>query len=234
MTEIAIPSSQNFERMPMANEAKKSFAPDKEYKPPSEEMCEFLIDTIPKLLEQESHESQDLAKRLLDLYEGPKRKFHTLDVSSTFSWLYLADVLSYESKYVTKGGFRLFLRKAQSSSHIRDVLSERPVFLNGEIVDRLGAGRPQIVRPAASAPEKEDAQPEEEKPKRKKSKDKKDKKSKDKKRKKQRDKAEQTRDSSKKKKRKRCCADPHIVRNKATGKRRCKNCGAKLKKRKLD
>lgn len=36
----------------------------------------------------------------------------------------------------------------------------------------------------------------------------------------------------KKKKKKKCCANPHIVRSKKTGKRRCKNCGTKLKPKK--
>jgi hypothetical protein len=38
--------------------------------------------------------------------------------------------------------------------------------------------------------------------------------------------------TKKKKKAKKCCDDPRPVRSKKTGKRKCKNCGAKLKAKK--
>ena len=82
------------------------------YNAPSEEMCEFLMDTLPKLSEYERLEGQDLAKRLLELREG-KTKFHTLSISDAFPWMYQVGLIDYESKMTTRGGNRLFLwRKA--------------------------------------------------------------------------------------------------------------------------
>lgn len=43
---------------------------------------------------------------------------------------------------------------------------------------------------------------------------------------------ESSKPKKKKKKKKKCCDNPHPVKSKKTGKRRCKNCGAKLKKKK--
>jgi len=170
------------------------------YEPPPVEICEFLTEAYPKLSEYEHLESQDMAKRLLELYEGPgKRRFHTNNIADAFPWMYQAGLVDFERKWHPKGGYRLFLWRSTGAARIKTVLTDRPVILNGEPLEN--------ATPAASAPAEPPPQ-EAERP------------------------ARTTKKKAPTKKRKKCCDDPKIVKSKKTGKRRCKNCGRKLKDKK--
>ena len=177
----------------------RSYPLGREYPPPPEEMCAFLLDTLPKVSEYEQLESQDLAKRLIELYEGPgKRRFHSIYVSDSFSWAYQAGLLDYESKWAPKGGVRLFLWRAAGPDKIKKILTSRPTILNGEVVRNSS--------PVASASPSPAPRPSE--------------------------KPVSSGKKKTKKKRKKCCDEPRIVKSRKTGKRRCKNCGRKLKDKK--
>jgi len=174
-----------------------------EYEPPPVDICEFLIETFPQLGDHENLESQDMAKRLIDLYEGAgKRRFNSNNVADALPWMYQAGLLDFEQRWHPKGGYRLYLWRSTGPTRVKKVLTERPIILNGEALEN--------ATPAASAPSA--PPPPEVKPPTSSGKKKAKKKA-----------------SGKKKK---CCDDPKIVKSKKTGKRRCKNCGRKLKAKK--
>ena len=183
----------------------REFPIGKEYAPPPDDVCAFLLDTLPKIRTHESFESQDLAKRLIELYEGPnKRRFHSIRISDSFPWAYQAGLLDYENRWHQRGGSRIFLWRDAEPEDVERILTARPTILNGEVV--------RSAAPAASASPSPAPHPSEKPVSSAKKKTKKKKK--------------------KKKKRKKCCDEPRIVKSRKTGKRRCKNCGRKLKDKK--
>lgn len=185
--------------MPTSSPNSKRNRPvDRLYEPPSSDLCSFLINSLPKISEFEHLEGQGLAKRLIELYDGPnKRRFHSNYITSAFPWAYQVGLLDYENKWLPKGGVRLFLWRCAGQEKIKKTLTERPTILNGAIV--------KYESPAAYAPANPTPSP---------------------------GGAADTPVKKKKKKRKKCCDDPHIVKSRKTGKRRCKNCGSKLKPKK--
>ncbi len=189
------------------------------YFAPTEEMCVFLSDTLPMLSEYDELEQQDLAKRLIDFYDGPKRKFDTNKITSTFPWMYQAGLIDYESRYLARGGNRLFLRRKAGPDRVRQVLADRPDIVGG-------AQQPRRSMMVQSPKDKNNSEAETKA-------DRSTKKKKKKKTKKTSAPPTSAPEIPKKKKRKKkCCDNPRIVRNKKTGKRRCKNCGRKLKPKK--
>ncbi len=189
-------------------------APANTYSAPPEELCAFLSETLPIISEYDELEQQDLAKRLLDLYDGPKRNFDTNKITSTFPWMYQAGLIDYESRYLPRGGNRLFLWRKAGPDRIRQVLADRPDIVEGAQQPRRSMGQ------SKKSKENPKNESEADRPTKKKKKQKRTKGS-----------APPTSapDIPKKKKRKKCCDNPRIVRSKKTGKRRCKNCGRKLK-----
>ena len=201
---------------------------DSNYYAPSEKICNFLSETLPKLSEFVKLDTQDLAKRLLELYEGKKSEIRTSEVADSFPWLYQVDLIDYEFQYLPKGGNHLFIWRITDTLKIKRTLAERPDVIDGALREHKSGAQRTKKKPAENGGDVEAAS----EPKKKK-----------KKKKKKPDPPpasasepdpgeEDPPASSKKKKRKKCCDNPRIVKSKSTGKRRCKNCGTKLKPKK--
>ena len=181
--------------------------PTKDYVAPTPEMCEFLISSLAHLSGAEQMESQDFAKRLYDVYDGPKKEITHNRILDTFPWLNQIGVIDYKSKWAQRGGNRLYIWRKAEPSQLRSLIGSRStISVEGA---KLAEPVVQASQPVTNTfpevlPMKQArlgkhplaaSQPE-------------------------------------KKKRKRCCDEPRIVRVKKTGKRRCKNCGTKLKTKK--
>lgn len=198
-----------------------SALPAKRYNAPPEHICDLLAETIPKLSGVEEHESQDLAKRLIELQNKKRKDVSTLHVSDSFPWLYQLGILTYRRKYLNRGGARLFLSRAPGASVVMIIstMKARPWVFNGkwhsrETNEALARGEnpfPDFVEPPTKE-EIEDAKAVV---------GKKDSKS------------TKAKTEKPKKKKKKCCEDPHVVRSKKTGKRWCKNCETKYKSKKV-
>ena len=171
-------------------------APTMDYRAPEETMCSFLAATLPKLKDHESFESLDLARRLIELYDGPKREHSITHVADTLPWLYQVGLIDYERRMSAKGGARLFLWRKADPPEIHAVLGARPDVSRGQ-KPPSPAALTSVVQAPSSEP-----------------------------------KPTKTPKKKKKKKKKKCCSDPHVVKSKKTGKRRCKNCGTKYKPKK--
>jgi hypothetical protein len=215
----------------------------KDYIAPSERMCVLLIDSLSRISDLEQLESQDLAKRLYDLYEAPKRWAHTNHIADAFPWLHQIGVLSYKFEWVPKGGHRLLLWRKIGAKELSKIISEQPDIRGGILKPR----KPGVIAGVVSSVDVEtetvsESEPEETKTEKKAGKKRRKKKSepvacasegkKKSKNKKPSPKKADAPDVPAKKKRRKCCDEPRIVRSNKTGKRRCKNCGAKLKDRK--
>lgn len=229
--------------------------PPKRYDPPSEIICNLIAETLPKVSTIEQYESQDFAKRLIELQDKKRKGVTTLHVSGAFPWLYQLGMIDYERKYMTRGGARLFLFRKGSDTAIKNSMQARPWVFNGkwhssktqEAIARGENPYPDFVEPPTKE-EFEDAKAAVEskaEPKAKKKKKKPTERSTKKfvdswtdaiknlpsqKKKKSED---QPPKPKKKKKKRNCCEDPHVVRSKKTGKRWCKNCGTKYKPKKV-
>lgn len=134
------------------------------------------------------------------LKRGPPSTFHTVNIGEHLSWLNYMGLISYRE--IIRNGHRLVLKREASVFKIRKVLTG-------------GAG------PAPESAVEEETK--KEKPKGKK-----------KGKKKAAKKAEPpppepAPEPDPPKKKRKCCDDPHVVRSRKTGKRRCKNCGKKYK-----
>ena len=130
---------------------------------------------------------------------GPAGAHHSVWVGENLSWLNEVGIISYRE--IIRNGHRLLLKRACSDFKTRKLLT--------------GKGDPPDGTPAPVTEEPE------EKPKAKA-------KSKKKAAKKPVEKKAEPAPKPVKKKRT-CCGDPHVVRSRKTGKRRCKNCGKKYK-----
>lgn len=165
--------------------------PTKDYMPPAPEMCDFLISSLSQLSGSEQMESQDLAKRLYEAYDGSKRGLSHNSILDAFPWLAQIGVIGYKSKWAARGGNRLYLWRKAEPSQLRSLISPRKTITAGDATAKEKTA-PKIPEPVVQASKPEP------------------------------------------KKRKKCCDDPKIVKSKKTGKRRCKNCNAKLKARKVE
>jgi len=231
--------------------------PPKKYYAPSELICQMLAETLPKISSAEEYLSLDFAKRLIDLQERKRKSINSHNLSDAFPWLYQLGFLKYKRVYLPRGGWTLMLYKDENvtESVIRSVMRSRHWVLDGkwysaetqEAVARGENPHPPFVPPPdeseiRSAKEFASVNPKpsqtfsekfskaiEDLPSRKRKKKKKDKV----KRKPEPDPTliAKPKDDLKKAKKtkKKCCDNPHVVRSKKTGKRWCKNCGAKYK-----
>ena len=169
----------------------------KHYKAPPQDLADFYLETLPRLMEHEEHEGIDLCKRLVDIFDGPKNRFSLSTILDYLPWLAQAGVI--ETKHSIRprrGGFTVLVRRSDNITRIKNVLrAPEDIENDGKASDTV----PTIDKPAKDS------------------------------KKKGKKKTKKKGSSSKK-----CCDDPKIVRSKKTGKRRCKNCGAKLVAKKLD
>lgn len=170
-------------------------------------MRSWLAESLVKMTAFEEHETQDLSKRLLSV--GPKSNYNSNQVGKTFSYLNYLGLITY--RRIERNGFRLLLKRDAGDSETIHALTK---------VDP--AQKPAAQASLGSAEDTSSAAPK--KPKKKK------------KKKKRADKPpiaeESVAPEKPKKKKKKCCDDPHVVRSRKTGKRRCKNCGKKYKAKK--
>lgn len=116
-----------------------------EYRAPEPDICDFLMNSFPRLKESDRMERMDLAKKITELYSGPgKRSFSQSKISSTFSWMYQARIIDYERFWHAKGGQRLRLWRCGTDEQIIDMLTRRPTFLDGEELAQgeVGKGDP--------------------------------------------------------------------------------------------
>lgn len=224
--------------------------PPKRYDAPAPSVCEMLAETLPRVSLAEEHESQDFAKRLIDLQDKKRKGLNTLVVGDAFPWLYQLGLITYQGRYMNRGGHRLFLARKGTETAIRAAMEARPWVFNGKwhtqqtqaAVARGENPYPPFVEPPTQSEVEHAKKVAADKPKKKK------------KRKKQKGeskgssfvkswteaienlpstkrKSSEARDKKQKAKRT-CCDNPHVVRSKKTGKRWCKNCGAKYKPKK--
>ncbi len=201
--------------------------PDLTYLAPSEAICNFLSETLPKLSEYVKLDTQDLAKSLIEMYTGKKSEIRNSEIADSFPWLYQVDLIDYEFQYLPKGGNRLFIWRTNDELKIKRTLAERPDVVDGVLRQHKTSEQQKKDRKKGSAENGVSVKPA----------------SKPKNKKKKPDPPpafasepesgqEAPPASSKKKNKKKCCDNPHIVKSKSTGKRRCKNCGTKLKPKK--
>lgn len=174
-------------------------------------MREWIASAIVKLTDLEEHESGPFVNRMISV--GPDSNFHSNTIGLAMSYLSYVGVISYRT--IQRNGFRLAIKRSACDEDVRKLLVDEPPLVGSN-------GMPPS--PAASAS---------------KSAPKADKKKSKKKKKKRKDKpeappVEAPKADKPKKKKKKCCDEPHVVRSKKTGKRRCKNCGAKYKSKKKE
>ena len=164
----------------------------KHYKAPPQDLADFYLETLPRLMEHEEHEGIDLCKRLVDIFDGPKNRFSLSTILDYLPWLAQAGVIEPKhSIRPRRGGFTVLVRRSDNIIRIKNVLrAPEDIETDGKASDTV----PTIDKPAKGS------------------------------KKKGKKKAKKKSESKKK-----CCDDPKIVRSKKTGKRRCKNCGAKLR-----
>jgi len=172
-------------------------------KEPPPDFKMWLAEALCSLNEFEEHESAEFCKQLIN--RGPAGDHHSVWVGENLSWLNEVGIISYRE--IIRNGHRLLLKRACSDFKTRKLLT--------------GKGDPPGGTPAPVVEEPE------EKPKAKaKSKKKATKKAAERKTK---PKAKAKPEPKPVKKKRTCCEDPHVVRSRKTGKRRCKNCGKKYK-----
>lgn len=171
---------------------------------PDASMREWIADAIVKLTDVEEHESGPFVNRMLSL--GPESDYHSNDVGIAMSYLSYVGVISYRT--IERNGFRLAIKRNVGDEDVRRLLVDEPPLVgkDGTPAALASEGAPKAGKKKAK--------------------------------KKRKDKSEALpaaapkADRPKKKKKKKCCDDPHVVRSKKTGKRRCKNCGEKYKSKK--
>lgn len=249
--------------------------PPKRYDAPDKDVCEMLAETLPRVSIAEEHESQDFAKRLIELQDKKRKGLNTLKVGNAFPWLYQLGLITYQGRYMNRGGHRLFLARKASETAVKSAMEARPWVFNGKwhsqqtqaaVAQGENPHPPFVEPPTKSEVEHAEKTLEADKPKKKKKKRKKKKGEKKdvgksvntfvkswteaienlpstKKRKSsetdgetRHDRASKVREkfgkAERSKKKRTCCDSPHVVRSKKTGKRWCKNCGAKYKSKK--
>lgn len=182
----------------------KRYAADRIYEPPSEEICAFLRETLPMLSSDFKLDRMTVARELFD-HGNPtwKEKLTLLKITATFPYLNHVGILDHESQWNRiRGGYHFLLWRSAGRDKVEDILSRRPIFFNGKLIDRSDL---------ISLNEKPEQEP-----------------------------VSDTEDSAivsalnaeeENALKKRCCDNPHPVKNKKSGKRRCKNCGTKLKRK---
>lgn len=172
---------------------------------PSEQLCDFLANSLPQVGDYEKLEGLDLARRLADLYDGPplKPKVSVNDVLDTFPWLCQLGLIDYERQFTNRGGYRIFIWRKASPMLIKTTIAQRfdVVFGKPCHIDKLEPVTDASLPKVKAGDVVRQNSPEEPKP---------------------------------KKKKRKCCDEPRVVRSKKTGKRRCKNCGAKYKTKKVN
>ncbi len=212
---------------------------------PSPDVCEFLIEHLPNIGEYEEYEILDMADAIM---RGNRKAYTINAIADIVPYLVRVGLISYDKKPTPEHGERFFFKRSATTDVIRKTLSSPPpppalseIKQAKNEADKAKGESDEAVqeKPTAKA---------EAKPKKKKKKKKTlvaDDSPPPKKKKKKR-KAEPVTDlpsmkhilpslkGLKKKKRKPCCDNQRIVRNKSTGKRRCKNCGTKLPPKKKD
>lgn len=182
----------------------KRYAVDRIYEPPSEEVCEFLKETLPMLSSDFKLDRMTVARELFD-HGNPtwKEKLTLLKITAAFTYLNHAGILDHESQWNRiRGGYHFLLWRSAGRDKIEDILSRRPVFFNGKLIDKSDGHLISLNEEQGSTSEIESSAivsalnlEEERLPK------------------------------------KRCCDNPHPVKSKKSGKRRCKNCGTKLRRK---
>lgn len=198
---------------------------------PTSPICKYLIEHLPKIGDLEEYEVLEMAHAIM---QNDKKSFTVNAIVQSIPYLVRIGLIEYQKKPTASHGTRYFFRRVGTTDQISKLLSSPPS--PPSLSSQEGEGESSSN---TKTPEVDDLP----KPKKKK-----DGKSKgpppklgtDKKRMKQRRKnrdailgaSEDSVKPKKKKKRKKCCDDPHPVKSKKTGKRRCKNCGAKLGKKK--
>ena len=172
------------------------------YKAPNEEMKLFLVETIKKLNGLEKLQTQELAKLLIEK-SGNKTRYNTNNVGDQFSWLHKIGVLDFEQHYVSSGGWRLFLFRSCGESEVESLImgGEEVSIPEGEAEEKVEDNPAKTVDCVMTEAPRE----------------------RKKKRKKKRDKSKKPGASASP-----CCDNPHPVKSRKTGKRRCKNCNTPL------
>lgn len=132
-----------------------------------------------------------------------KKSFSVNAIADVIPYLVRIGVITYEKKPTAQHGSRFFFKRSGTTDQITSLLSSPPPLSSQE-----GGGE------SSSSPEDKIETV------------------KRKKKKKKKLKKKVVEEPKKKKKKVKCCDDPHPVKSKKTGKRRCKNCGAKLGKKK--
>jgi len=173
-------------------------ATDRDYPAPSKQMCDFLIETLSRVSEYEIAETQGMARRLYDMFEGSKRWLHTNHIADTFPWLYQIGVIDYKSEWSTKGGYRVVVWRNVMPDQVAKRIGARQSVTAESAVRSKQQGE---KKPKAEADAPADPRPD--KPKEKTAK---------KKAKKSPKPVASASESAKKKKRKKCCDDPKIVK----------------------
>lgn len=184
-----------------------------EIKIPGAALCEYLIEHLPKVGDLEEHEVLDMGHAIM---REDKGSFALNDIADVIPYLVRINLISYEKKQTPQHGIRYFFKRAGTTAQIKSLLSSPP-----PLSSQGGGGESSSPKVTAPAPAPaSDAEPVAE-PTRKK------------KKKKKKLKKKVVEEPKRKKKKVKCCDDPHPVKSKKTGKRRCKNCGAKLGKKKV-
>lgn len=173
-----------------------------EVKTPSPELCDFLIERLPLLDDLEEHHMMKFADVLLNKGER-QRGIRINHILDSMSYLCRVGIISYTEQFGDYG-LRFHFKRCASESKIRSILGSPPPAPPLDVPAVKPEPAPEVGE--AVSPKKKG---------KKKAKVKK-----------------EIEVPSPKKKKEKCCDNPHPVKNKKTGKRRCKNCGAKLKPKK--
>ena len=199
---------------------------------PTPPMCEYLIEHLPSVGEFEELEALDMADAIR---RGDKKTYDVNAIVGIIPYLVRAGILSYERRQINSVQSCFFYKRAATPDIIKKTLSQTPSLEALKAVREEGEKKVDIERTEKKKRKKKNRK----KKNRKKKKlvaDRSPLPTKKKKKKKKKLPLSSAPDEGKvkvkKKKRKKCCDDPRIVRSKKTGKRRCKNCGAKFKKKK--